>query len=94
MKALVLEGKGKLSLRDVPASLEAGPHDVHIRIDTVGVCGSDVHYFTHGRIGPYVVEEPMILGHEASGSILEVGSAVTHLPDMRPGMYGTRHTRS
>ncbi len=79
MKALVLEEKGKLSLRDLPMSLEVGPHDVRIGIHTVGVCGSDVHYYTHGKIGPFVVEEPMILGHEASGCILEVGSAVTHL---------------
>ncbi|MEJ2135217.1 MAG: alcohol dehydrogenase catalytic domain-containing protein, partial [Desulfofustis sp.] len=79
MKALVLEEKGKLSLRDLPMALEVGPHDVRIGIHTVGVCGSDVHYFTHGKIGPFVVEEPMILGHEASGYILEAGSAVTHL---------------
>ena len=79
MKALVLEEKGKLSLRDLPMPLEVGPHDVRIGIHTVGVCGSDVHYYTHGKIGPFVVEEPMILGHEASGCILEVGSAVTHL---------------
>ena len=79
MKALVLEEKGKLNLRDFPALTEVGPHDVRIGIHTVGVCGSDVHYYTHGKIGPFVVEEPMILGHEASGYILEVGSAVTHL---------------
>lgn len=91
MKSLVLEEKGKLSLRDFPVLLEVGPHDVRIAIHTVGVCGSDVHYFTHGKIGPFVVEEPMILGHEASGYILEVGSAVTHLQPgdrvcMEPGI--------
>lgn len=91
MKSLVLEEKGKLSLRDFPVPLEVGPHDVRIGIHTVGVCGSDVHYFTHGKIGPFVVEEPMILGHEASGYILEVGSAVTHLQTgdrvcMEPGI--------
>jgi len=91
MKALVLEEKGKLNMRDFPVSLEVGPNDVRIGIHTVGVCGSDVHYYTHGKIGPFVVEEPMILGHEASGSILEVGSAVTHLQPgdrvcMEPGI--------
>lgn len=91
MKSLVLEEKGKLSLRDFPVPLEVGPHDVRIGIHTVGVCGSDVHYFTHGKIGPFIVEEPMILGHEASGYILEVGSAVTHLQTgdrvcMEPGI--------
>ena len=91
MKALVLEEKGKLNLRDFPVLTEVGHHDVRIGIHTVGVCGSDVHYYTHGKIGPFVVEEPMILGHEASGSILEVGSAVTHLQPgdrvcMEPGI--------
>ena len=91
MKALVLEEKGKLNLRDFPVLTEVGPHDVRIGIHTVGVCGSDVHYYTHGKIGPFAVEEPMILGHEASGSILEVGSAVTHLQPgdrvcMEPGI--------
>ena len=50
-----------------------------IKIDTVGVCGSDVHYYTHGRIGSFVVEAPMVLGHEAAGVVDEVGSAVTGL---------------
>lgn len=56
-----------------------GPHDTHVAIRTVGICGSDVHYYLHGAIGPYVVREPMILGHEASGIVLETGSAVKHL---------------
>ena len=79
MQALVLEEKGKLNLRDFPLSMEVGPHDVRIGVHTVGICGSDVHYFTHGKIGPFVVEEPMILGHEAAGQVLEAGPAVSHL---------------
>jgi D-xylulose reductase len=59
-----------------------GPRDVKIRMHTVGVCGSDVHYYQHGGIGPFVVNEPMILGHEASGVVAEVGAEVTHL---KPG---------
>ena len=51
----------------------AGPGEVRVRIHTVGVCGSDVHYYTHGRIGPFVVNAPMVLGHEAAGTIVEVG---------------------
>ncbi|MEX3640540.1 alcohol dehydrogenase catalytic domain-containing protein, partial [Paraburkholderia sp. BR14427] len=43
-------------------ALAVGPRDVKVRIHTVGVCGSDVHYFTHGRIGPFKVEQPMVLG--------------------------------
>lgn len=79
MKALVLERKGELRLRDVDLPLTVGPHDVKIAIENVGVCGSDVHYFTHGRIGPFVVKEPMVLGHEASGRIVEVGAGVENL---------------
>jgi D-xylulose reductase len=52
---------------------------VRIAIRTVGICGSDVHYYTHGAIGPFVVKEPMILGHEAAGTVIEVGSQVTEL---------------
>ena len=77
MQALVLEEKLRLSLRDFPVEETLGPRDVRIKLKTVGVCGSDVHYYTHGAIGPFVVREPMILGHEASGVIEEVGSAVT-----------------
>ena len=46
---------------------------------TVGICGSDVHYYTHGKIGTFVVKQPMVLGHEASGIISAVGSDVKHL---------------
>lgn len=83
MKSLVLEKKGEISLRDFPAidKLESslGPLDIRIKLHTVGVCGSDVHYYTHGRIGPFVVNEPMILGHEASGTVIETGSLVSSL---------------
>lgn len=79
MQALVLERIGELALRDFPLAETVGPRDVRIAIHTVGVCGSDVHYYEHGRIGPFVVEAPMILGHEASGTIIEVGKEVTNL---------------
>lgn len=46
---------------------------------SVGICGSDVHYWEHGRIGDFVVTEPMVLGHEAAGRVVKVGSAVKHL---------------
>lgn len=77
--ALVLEKQHDLRLRDIEVPLHTGPGMVRIAIHTVGVCGSDVHYYTHGRIGPFVVEAPMILGHEAAGTILEIGDGVTHL---------------
>jgi len=79
MKALVLEPDRALSLREIRIDEPLGPHDVRIAITTVGICGSDVHYVTHGRIGPFVVREPMVLGHEASGTIVETGSSVTGL---------------
>lgn len=77
--ALVLERQHELRLRDIDLPLAVGPRDVKIRIHTVGVCGSDVHYYTHGRIGPFVVEAPMVLGHEAAGTVVELGAEVTHL---------------
>jgi threonine dehydrogenase-like Zn-dependent dehydrogenase len=43
----------------------------------VGICGSDVHYLTHGAIGPFVVKAPMVLGHETSGVIVGLGTKVT-----------------
>jgi len=79
MEALVLEKKDKLTLRDIDIKETLGPHDVRIGINTVGICGSDVHYYTHGAIGPFVVKEPMVLGHEASGTVVEVGAAVKTL---------------
>lgn len=79
MKSLVLERKDELRIRNLDVRETLGPTDVRIAIRTVGVCGSDVHYYTHGAIGPFVVREPMILGHEAAGVIEEVGDAVQHL---------------
>jgi D-xylulose reductase len=79
MEALVLERKGELSMREIGLPTEVGPHDVKIKIHTVGICGSDVHYYEYGAIGPFVVKEPMVLGHEASGTVVEVGSAVNRL---------------
>ncbi len=79
MKSLVLERKLELSLRDFPIEREEamGPRDLRIKLHTVGICGSDVHYYTHGGIGQFIVKAPMILGHEAAGTVLEVGSDVS-----------------
>jgi L-iditol 2-dehydrogenase len=51
---------------------------VLVRVGSVGVCGSDTHYYDHGRIGRFVVESPLVLGHEASGVIAAVGEGVDH----------------
>ena len=80
MRALVLEDKLKLAIRDVDdLPTQPGPGDVKIAIHTVGICGSDVHYYTHGGIGEHIVKSPMVLGHEASGTVVEVGADVTGL---------------
>ena len=79
MEALVLERKGELSLRDIKLPETVGPHDVKIAIHTVGICGSDIHYYEYGAIGSHIVKAPMVLGHEASGTVVEIGSEVKNL---------------
>ncbi len=79
MRALVLEKERSLALRDIDLPMTLGSRDVKIAVDTVGVCGSDVHYYTHGRIGSFIVKSPMVLGHEAAGTVVEVGSQVRSL---------------
>ena len=76
MKAVVLEKKGVINVREVPDTPAPAAGELTIAPHTVGVCGSDLHYYTHGRVGKYVVEQPMILGHEASGTVVAVGSGV------------------
>ena len=91
MQALVLERKHQLALREIDLDEPLAVDDVRIAVSTVGICGSDVHYYQHGRIGPFVVDAPMVLGHEAAGVVVEVGSAVRHLQagdrvTMEPGI--------
>lgn len=59
--------------------VELGPHDVELRLGAGGICGSDLHYFQHGRVGAFVMREPLIPGHEASGVVARLGSAVTRV---------------
>jgi L-iditol 2-dehydrogenase len=63
----------RIEQRPVPTPSEG---EVLVRILSVGVCGSDVHYYEHGRIGDFVVRNPLVLGHESSGQIVEVGKGV------------------
>jgi len=67
-----------LRMEDLPVP-EPGPGQVQLEMQEVGICGSDVHYWTHGRIGDFIVNAPMILGHEASGVVSKVGEGVTTL---------------
>lgn len=55
---------------------DPGPDQVLIKVSAVGICGSDVHYYEHGRIADFIVEQPLVLGHEASGVIVAQGSEV------------------
>jgi L-iditol 2-dehydrogenase len=75
-RAAVLTGPGEIVLEERPVP-EPGPREVLVEITAVGVCGSDVHYFQHGRIGPYVVREPLILGHESAGRVAALGPEVS-----------------
>ena len=78
MKALVLHGIRDLRVDDLPEQ-EPGPGRLKVRIRAVGVCGSDIHYYKHGRIGKQVVEKPIIAGHEAAGEIVQLGPGVEGL---------------
>jgi len=78
-KALVLERALELSLREIDLPQTLARDAVRVRTEVVGICGSDVHYYKHGRIGPFVVSAPMVLGHEAAGVVVEVGGDVTTL---------------
>lgn len=72
------EFKCDLTIEDRPIP-EIQNDEVLLEIASVGICGSDVHYWTWGGIGDFVVKKPMILGHEASGKVAKIGSAVTNL---------------
>jgi L-iditol 2-dehydrogenase len=71
-RAAVLLGPGSIVVEDRPMP-EPGAGEVLVEVGAVGVCGSDVHYFEHGRIGSFVVETPLVLGHESAGTIVETG---------------------
>ena len=92
MRASVLRAPGEIVLESRPLPTP-GPGDVLIRVTAVGICGSDVHYYTHGKIGPFVVGEPMVLGHEGAGTVIETGRDVAHL---KPGdrVAGSARTES
>ncbi len=78
MQACVLHAANDLRLehQDDPP---LGPRDVRIRVRNGGICGSDLHYFHAGRIGDFVIREPLVPGHEFAGEVAEVGSEVTRV---------------
>ena len=76
MKVAVLHRPGDVRVEERPVP-EPGPREVLVEIAAVGVCGSDVHYYEHGRIGPHVVRAPLVLGHESAGRVAALGPGVT-----------------
>ena len=79
MKAQMLTGLRTIECREIQMPVIAHPMDVLLKIDYVGVCGSDVHYYETGRIGSQVVQYPFAVGHECSATVVEVGPAVMGL---------------
>lgn len=77
--SFILNKPLSLSFEQRPKPTLKSEHDVLIAINYTGICGSDVHYWQHGAIGPFVVKDPMVLGHESAGTVVEVGSAVKTL---------------
>src|SRR5581483_9029081 len=78
MRAAVLVAPRQIELRDVPEPT-VGPDDVLVAPRAIGICGSDMHLYRHGRIGTSVVERPLILGHEPAGEVVAVGDRVQGL---------------
>jgi L-iditol 2-dehydrogenase len=75
-RAAVLTRPGEIMIEERPIP-QPGPREVLVEITAVGVCGSDVHYYEHGRIGDFVVEAPLVLGHESAGRVVALGEGVT-----------------
>src|SRR6476469_4301519 len=75
MQVSVLRGIGQVDIEERPTP-EPAADEVLVQVGAVGVCGSDVHYYQHGRIADFVVESPLVLGHEASGVVTAVGPGV------------------
>ena len=75
MRAAVLVEPGRIEMHERPIPVP-GAGDVLVHVSAVGVCGSDTHYYRHGRVGSFVVEAPLVLGHEAAGTIVAVGDGV------------------
>jgi len=79
MKAVLLTGIRQMKIADVPGPQMKNSNDVLLRIEMVGICGSDVHYYEAGKIGSQVVEYPFIIGHECTATVSAVGSSVSRV---------------
>ncbi|MBY3623457.1 NAD(P)-dependent alcohol dehydrogenase [Acinetobacter sp. CUI P1] len=78
MNAAIMDEQLSISVKqiDIPVPKD---NEALIKVYCIGICGSDVHYYEHGRIGRYVVKEPIILGHELAGEVVEVGKQVLNV---------------
>ncbi|XP_067871578.1 sorbitol dehydrogenase-like isoform X2 [Heterodontus francisci] len=76
--SVVVHSPGDLQLEKRPVP-EPGPNEVLLQMNAVGICGSDVHYWQHGKLGDFLMKRPMVLGHEGSGTVVKVGKEVQHL---------------
>jgi L-iditol 2-dehydrogenase len=79
LKRVVLSGIKKFDLVNGPEPVLINPDDVLLKIHTVGVCGSDIHYYTDGKIGDQVIDFPFTIGHECSAVVIDAGEAVSKL---------------
>jgi L-iditol 2-dehydrogenase len=77
MKTMVLTGIREMEMQDRPDPVITDDYDVKIKLERIGVCGSDIHYYTSGQIGSQIVKYPFPVGHESGGTIVEVGKSVT-----------------
>jgi L-iditol 2-dehydrogenase len=82
MKAMMLTGIRQMEMKNIPDPVIMNPKDVKIKMSVVGICGSDIHYYTQGAIGSQIVEYPFTVGHEGAGVVTEVGKAVKRV---KPG---------
>lgn len=82
MKAMMLTGIRQMEMKNIPEPVLINPNDVKIKMSVVGICGSDIHYYTQGQIGSQKVIYPFTVGHEGAGVIVETGSAVKRV---KPG---------
>jgi L-iditol 2-dehydrogenase len=76
MKAMMLTGIRQIEMMEIPEPSVTSPKDVKIKMSVLGICGSDIHYYTNGRIGSQIVEYPFAVGHEGAGIVVETGTAV------------------
>jgi len=82
MKAMMLTGIRKMELMEIPEPALVNSNDVKIRMSVLGICGSDIHYYTQGQIGSQKVQYPFTVGHEGAGVVVEVGKSVK---SVKPG---------